>query len=72
MMITSFFLPHHMPFMLMPSKPVYNASNFENVINTTIIRFYRDFTTTHKLLYPAWILQITGQWQGNIPYGMPL
>ena len=23
-------------------------ANFENVINTTIIRFYRDFTTTHS------------------------
>ena len=42
------FLPHHKPFMLMPSKLGYNASNFENVINTTIIRFYRDFTTTHN------------------------
>ena len=34
-----------MPFMLMPSKPVYIANKFENIINTTIIRFCRDFTT---------------------------
>ena len=35
-----------MPFMLMPSKPVYIAYQFENAINTTIIRFYRTFTAT--------------------------
>ena len=35
-MITSF-LPHHMPFMWMPSKPVYIAYQFENAINTTIL-----------------------------------
>ena len=39
-------LPHHVPFMWMPSKPVYIAYQFENAINTTIIRFYRTFSTT--------------------------
>ena len=35
-----------MPFMLMPSKPVYIANKFENIINITILRFYRDYTAT--------------------------
>ena len=39
-----------MPFMLMPLEPIYIyiyiANKFENIINTTIIRFYRDFSTT--------------------------
>ena len=35
-----------MPFTLMPSKPVYIPNKCENAINTTIIRFYRNLTTT--------------------------
>ena len=47
-------------------KPVYIAYQFENAINTTIIRFYR----TSPLL--LWILPIIGQWYKNILYGMLL
>ena len=41
MMIASF-LPHHMPFMLMLSNPVYSASKSRNFIQITIIRFCRN------------------------------
>ena len=55
MMITSF-LPHHMPFMQMPSKPVYYAYQFENAINTIIIRFYRTFTATTMDTADYWLM----------------
>ena len=55
MMITSF-LPHHMPLMWMLLKPVYIAYQIENAINTTIIRFYRNFTTTTMDTADYWLM----------------
>ena len=45
-----------MPFTLMPSKPVYIAYQFRNAINTTIIRFYRTFTTTTMDTADYWLM----------------
>ena len=47
-----------MPFTLMPSKPVYIyvANKFENIINTSIIRFYRTFTYTTMDTADYWLM----------------
>ena len=45
-----------MPFMQMPSKPIYIAYQFENAINTTIIRFYRTFTATTMDTADYWLM----------------
>ena len=45
-----------MPFTLMPSKPIYIANKIENIINTTIIRFYRDYTTTTMDTADYWLM----------------
>ena len=45
MMIT-LFLPHHYTILADAFKTIYIAYQFENAINTTIIRFYRTFTAT--------------------------
>ena len=37
-------------------KPVYIANKFENIINTTIIRVYRDFTTTTMNTADCWLM----------------
>ena len=56
-----------MPFMLMPSKPVYIAYQFENVINTTIIRFYRTFTTSTMDTADYWMVaQEYSTWNATI------
>ena len=45
-----------MPLTLMPSKPVYIAYQFENAINSTIIRFYRTFTATTMDTADCWLM----------------
>ena len=66
MMITSFSTSSYAIHADAFKTSIYIANKFENAINTTIIRFYRD------LPLPLWIWQITGQWHENIPYGKPL
>ena len=51
-----------MAFMLMPSKPVYILPKY---LKISLILPSLAFTEIMLLL--LWILQITGQWQGNIP-----
>ena len=63
-MITSF-LPLHMPFMWMPLNQYILPTN----LKMPLILQSLDFT---ELPLPLlWILQITGWWHKNIPYGMP-
>ena len=46
MMITSFSTLSYVIHTDAFKTSIYIANKFENIINTTIIRFYRDFTTT--------------------------
>ena len=66
-MMTTSFLPHHMPFTWMPSK---NQYILPTNLKMPLMLQSLDFTELSLLL--LWILQITGQWHENIPYGMLL
>ena len=59
--------PHHVPFMLMPSKPVYMLPTN---LKMSLILQSLDFTELSPLM--LWMLLITGWWHENIPFGMPL
>ena len=59
--------PHHVPFMLIPSKQIYML---HTNLKMSLILQSLDFTEPSQLI--LWILQFTGQWLENIPFGMPL
>ena len=63
--------PHHVQFTLMLSKP---SIKQQQTPKFSLIVPSLDFAATSyyytQLLHSAWMPQITGQWQENIPYGM--
>ena len=56
MMITSFFTSSYAIHADAFITSIYIANKFENIINTTIIRFYRDFTTLTVDTADYWLM----------------
>ena len=63
--------PHSVQFTMMLSNPVQKDQQTQKLL---LIVPSLDFAATTNYytqpLHSAWTLQITGQWQGNIPYGI--